>query len=366
MLARILKEEELAVIYRRFLVEDFPPAEVKPLHEILNLYAKGEYIGVGFFSEDLLFAYAYFYRPLLRDMLLLDYFAVRQKKRGSGIGKECLKLMKRVFPKADGIYLEVENAVCAKTAEEYNERVTRNLFYLNNGVLPTDIETKVYGVDFSILYLPIRRPASDAEDFAYIYRKLFGGRIPYTVRKNRKNGIGNQIFCRNAFVYRRALDSDVEAVWELMTEVYGTLPEKEYFVPEEKENLYSCVQEKGMLFVAHDAGGRLAGYLLVLYPGMSEDNLAKDLGYSVTKQKKTVHMESCCVRREYRGNGIEKDFLNVAEQCIDRKKYRYLAGTVSPGNMAGLKSMEACGYRPVMTKEKYGGLLRHIMLKELV
>lgn len=363
MIARVLKEEELTVIYRKFLVEDFPRAEVKSLNDILNLFEKGEYIGVGFFYEELLFAYAFFYQPLLRKTMLLDYFAVRKGKRGMGIGKECLVRMKKLFSKMDGIYLEVENAVKAGTSETYNERVRRNLFYLENGILPTDIESKVYGVDFSILYLPICSDICSKEDFEYLYGRLFGGRIPYIVRDNPKNGIRKQLYRRGNIIYRRALKEDVEAVYELMMEVYDGLAEKSCFVPEEKENLYDYV-DKGMIFLACDGDKRLAGYFLVIYPGAGAENLAADLGFSAAKQKKTAHMESCCVREEYRGSGMEKDFLRIAEQCIDGKKYKYLMGTVSPSNAASVKSFEDCGYQVVRTQEKYGGLLRHIMMKE--
>lgn len=165
-------------------------------------------------------------------------------------------------------------------------------------------------------------------------------------------------------MFRRADAEDAEEVYRLMMEVYEEMIHKEYFVPEKREDIVSYTKDQGMVFVAYDEKERLAGYFIVAFPKESE-NLASEIGLSPEEQKKAVHMESCCVRKEYRGHGIQKEFFQIVEQCIDRKKYRYLLGTVAPGNISSLRNFQECGYHCVMTKEKYGGLLRHIMMKVL-
>ena len=78
---------------------------------------------------------------------------------------------------------------------------------------------------------------------------------------------------------------------------------------------------------------------------------------------KVVHMESVAVLPEYRGYHLQEKMLRYAEECIDKKQYSYLLATVSPDNPASYHSFEKCGYALVMTKEKYGGLLRRIYEK---
>ena len=74
-------------------------------------------------------------------------------------------------------------------------------------------------------------------------------------------------------------------------------------------------------------------------------------------------MDVAAVLPEHRGHGLERRMLLWAEEQLPARFDRLMC-TVSPANPASLHSIERSGYRAVLTKEKYGGHLRHIMLKE--
>ena len=79
-----------------------------------------------------------------------------------------------------------------------------------------------------------------------------------------------------------------------------------------------------------------------------------------------MHVESAVVASEYRGYALQGRMLQEAEHLIDRAKYSYLMATVSPENPASYKTLEKLGYELVLTKEKYGGLMRRLYIKNMV
>ena len=111
------------------------------------------------------------------------------------------------------------------------------------------------------------------------------------------------------------------------------------------------------------------GNLLIKYPGLTEENLGYDVfsdkDLSKKKLLQVVHMDSASVLLAHRGHGLERRMLTFAEQLLDSTQYQYAFATVAPQNLASLKSLEKNGYRVMVTKEKYGGRMRCIMMKEL-
>ena len=150
-----------------------------------------------------------------------------------------------------------------------------------------------------------------------------------------------------------------------MVTVYEELENKELYICDDLEFVKANMEENGFCIVAYDCKGNIAGTFLIRYPGDAEDNLGRDLNFSVAEQKRVVHMESAVVLPEYRGNHLQSKMLQYGEAFIDKEKYQYLMATVSPDNPASYKSLEKNGYRHVLTKEKYQGLKRRIYCKKI-
>ena len=150
MTLRALTEAELISVYEKHLVFDFPPAEVKPLPRILELFHAGSGEGRGLFGEsgDLL---AYALLAETADAAFLDYLAVVSAARNAGLGSRFLTGLLSELPEGRPLLLEVEDPQGAASEEERCLRIRRLGFYRRCGVLPTEVRSSVFGVGYRIL-----------------------------------------------------------------------------------------------------------------------------------------------------------------------------------------------------------------------
>jgi len=148
-----LTAEEVREVYRTRLVRDFPPNEVKRLSLIEKTARRGGYRCYGLKDGDGLLAYAFF--MVLERQALLDYYAVRQDLRGTGVGSRFLReLGEGVMKGNDCVLLETEDPDAVTDPEAKMKRERRLHFYLKNGLLDTGVRSRVYGADYRILQFP--------------------------------------------------------------------------------------------------------------------------------------------------------------------------------------------------------------------
>lgn len=164
LICRRLSAEELINIYAHTAIRHFPPAEYKPVENVRKYLQNDLYIGYGFFQQNTLTAYALFLAPAPNEFssetqskpskLLLDYFAVLEEYRNTGIGSAFLQRLRKELTFADGIYIESENPDEAANEKERTVRTKRIAFYDRNGAVYTGIRSTLFGVPYRILYLP--------------------------------------------------------------------------------------------------------------------------------------------------------------------------------------------------------------------
>lgn len=150
-----LSNEELKQIYDRNLPADFPKNEIRPWWSFQQCIEKGIYFGYGLYGEKLL-SYALFVAPETGSSVLLDFYAVDSLLRGKGIGQSFLAEIARRSKEYDGIILEVEDPDKAKDDAELSIRKRRIAFYQRCGAYVTGVATKVLGVNFRVMYLPVK------------------------------------------------------------------------------------------------------------------------------------------------------------------------------------------------------------------
>ena len=72
---------------------------------------------------------------------------------------------------------------------------------------------------------------------------------------------------------------------------------------------------------------------------------------------------------QYKGLEVQKESVEVTDEEVEaelkKAGYRYLCCTAHPKNRYSENNILAQGYRIITTREKYGGFLRDIFLKEL-
>lgn len=173
---RELTLNQIRKLYSERLKRDFPPDEIKPLARIERALAQGEYICYGAMDGEAILAYAFFVVAGCRA--LLDYFAVAEELRDGGIGSWFMReLIGWPLSDMECVLLEVDDPDFGEEHEEVALRTHRLAFYLRNGLTDTGLRTKVYGVDFRILSLPVgKRPS--IEQTREVYAKLYHTILP--------------------------------------------------------------------------------------------------------------------------------------------------------------------------------------------
>lgn len=164
---------------------------------------------------------------------------------------------------------------------------------------------------------------------------------------------------------KKAVIEDAEKIADLIQDVYEDMEQKAWYVPDNAEYTKKMMESgKGVVYEAVDEDtGIMAGIVMATYPGICEENLGNEIGLSANQMLDVVHMESAAVRPEYRGNGIQGKLMDVAEkEAVERGKH-YLMCTIHPDNRFSRANAMSRGYNVMKTKEKYGGLIRDIMLK---
>ncbi len=170
---------------------------------------------------------------------------------------------------------------------------------------------------------------------------------------------------KEEIVLRIVEKEEAETIYQVMQEVYERLENKALFANSDMDYIRAHIEAEGFFIGAYDASGKMAGNFMVRYPMEAEDNLGRDIGLAPEELCKVVHMESAVVLPEYRGQHLQVRMLQYAEHRIDRARFGYFMATVSPDNPASYRSFEQNGYQLMMTKEKYGGLIRRVYCKKV-
>ncbi|MBQ8527845.1 MAG: GNAT family N-acetyltransferase [Lachnospiraceae bacterium] len=102
------------------------------------------------------------------NLVLLDYFAVRSDKRGSGIGSQALAVLQEKYGE-QRFFLEIESI--EEGAKTQEERERRKKFYLANGMQELGVEVTLFGVDMELLGCNCN---VDFEEYRGLYFDIYG------------------------------------------------------------------------------------------------------------------------------------------------------------------------------------------------
>lgn len=146
MVLRCVASEEEWSLLESLYTKAFPDNERKPFAMIREKYRENR-TDVWVVEEEKAFS-GFAITMNSAALVLLDYFAISEEKRGKGLGGACLRAL---YEKYSGkkFFLEVESlAVPADNAEE---RCRRKQFYLNNGMTELGVNARLFGVEFELL-----------------------------------------------------------------------------------------------------------------------------------------------------------------------------------------------------------------------
>ena len=165
-------------------------------------------------------------------------------------------------------------------------------------------------------------------------------------------------------IYRLDKD-DLSMVMPFQQKVYDAMPDKDLLVTLSQEE-YAYLIDHGFLMGVFPEGSlKCPAYILgCIYPS-DEENLGHDIGLSQEELAHVAHLEIAMADPKYRGFHMHSRMCALCTQILmNDGRTRYVMATVSPKNIPSKKAVEYAGLQVVMTKEKYGGHLRHILLKK--
>lgn len=163
---------------------------------------------------------------------------------------------------------------------------------------------------------------------------------------------------------KRAEQSDVDAIMELMEEAVNTVKVSDWFLPDNRQYVSEHISDRGFTLKALSSHNEILGFFIVDLPKESKHNLGYDLGYDDNKRNKVAHMDYAVVKSTARGLGLQRRFFEEAEKLLEDTPYEYFLGTVHPDNIYSRTNFLKAGYREAREMSKYGGMPRIIMEKE--
>lgn len=124
----------------------FPASEKKPFSMIRKMYKNGS-SDVWRFTRSGKFA-GIIITINGEEQILLDYLAVDEKQRGTGIGSEILTLMRQHYA-GKGVFLEIESVY--ENCENKAERIRRKHFYEKAGMKSMEVFVWLFGVKMELM-----------------------------------------------------------------------------------------------------------------------------------------------------------------------------------------------------------------------
>ena len=164
---------------------------------------------------------------------------------------------------------------------------------------------------------------------------------------------------------KKAVPSDGPALLRIMEAAVQNLQQRDWFLDDDLEFIEEHIDGPDGYTLKYVIDGEIAGFLIVLRPGIDENNLGHYLNLSDDDLLHTAHMESAGVLPRFRGRKIMQQLLSAA---IDNEKSlstRYLFVTVHPDNVYSKNNLISVGFSPIITLKKYGDWVRTIMYKKL-
>ena len=163
---------------------------------------------------------------------------------------------------------------------------------------------------------------------------------------------------------RKGTSADLDAFVELLYAVRDSMPIKEWFCLDSKDEFHQQMDDGIMeLWLALD-GEKVVGAFDLLVPGLREINYGYELGFTEEELLQAVNMDSAAVHPDYQGQGIQRRLLLTAEDWLKSQGRRILLCTIHPENRFSLHNARKIGYTIQKQLPLYGSV-RYILRKDI-
>lgn len=179
--------------------------------------------------------------------------------------------------------------------------------------------------------------------------------------------ITNQVLHKKLpFSMKRLYLEDLPVIEQIQARVIESLPEKETLQALTTEEFLFILNERGLVVGAF-VEDQLIGFRALLIPEVDEEHLGWDIGLPPEQLQKVIYQEISVVLPEYRGNRLQQKLAEVIMKELPNldEEFRYVCCTVAPMNIPSLKDKFTQAMHIAALKEKYAGLKRYILVKDL-
>ncbi len=163
---------------------------------------------------------------------------------------------------------------------------------------------------------------------------------------------------------RQCTTDDIDSIMALQKQVILDLEDKSLLRENNAEMFTSCVNFPNLtLGIFNPTEELVALGILCDMRGTNEDLSLGLLQHTVDV---SANLKLIMVRKDFRGLGMQNKLMSLLEEYARNNGYTHLCTTVSPNNIHSLRNIENMGYVYDHSEEKYGGLLRSVLVKKLI
>ncbi len=162
----------------------------------------------------------------------------------------------------------------------------------------------------------------------------------------------------------RLTTHQLDEILILQRKVIESLSTNSFLQPLTEEEFNYILNGKGLIIGAYH-NEQLIAFRAMLEPELDEEHLGKDARLPRSEWPLVLYSEISNVDPDFRGNGLQVLLGKILMEEVDQQRFRYICTTVAPFNIASLKDKFAHEMQIVSLKEKYGDLLRYILMKDL-
>jgi hypothetical protein len=151
----------------------------------------------------------------------------------------------------------------------------------------------------------------------------------------------------------------------LQSVIAANLPCPEIFMLHDEKYLLEILRlERSVIGVTTD--DRLIAYSIIRIPGLSHDNLGRDINLPKEELIKVAHLQAAAVHPDYRGNALQRKLTIAHLAVIEAMGYEHVCCTVSPKNPVSLANYLSCGLVIAGLRPKMQGWWRYILHKNIL
>ncbi|MCK9565310.1 MAG: GNAT family N-acetyltransferase [Methanothrix sp.] len=150
----------------------------------------------------------------------------------------------------------------------------------------------------------------------------------------------------------------------LQSVIAANLPCPEIFMLHEEKFFQEIFRlERSVIGVTTEE--ELIAFSIIRIPGLSDDNLGRDINLPEEELTKVAHLQAAAVHPAYRGNGLQRKLTSAHLRVIEEMGYEHVCCTVSPKNPVSLSNYLSCGLVIEGLRPKMQGWCRYILHKNI-